>query len=61
MSATGTALTPIVGHPGDVDDPMKPKGPVNKVYGFLRSIPTWVLWIIVIVWSVPTLGLFVNS
>jgi alpha-glucoside transport system permease protein len=27
----------------------------------LRSIPTWVLWLIVLVWCVPTLGLLVNS
>ena len=25
------------------------------------GIPTWVLWLIVIVWCVPTLGLLVNS
>ncbi len=31
------------------------------VYRFLRSIPTWMLWLLVIVWSIPTLGLLVNS
>lgn len=31
------------------------------VYRFLRAIPTWVLWIIVVVWLTPTLGLLVNS
>ncbi|NIO58614.1 MAG: ABC transporter permease subunit [Acidobacteria bacterium] len=31
------------------------------MYGFLRSIPTWVLWILVIIWSIPTFSLFVNS
>ena len=31
------------------------------VYRFLRSIPTWVLCLIVLVWSVPTVGLLVNS
>ena len=36
-------------------------GPTGGVYRFLRSIPTWVLWVIVIVWCVPTFGLFVNS
>jgi alpha-glucoside transport system permease protein len=30
-------------------------------YRFLRSIPTWVLWILVIVWVTPTLGLLINS
>ena len=33
----------------------------NRIYGFLRSIPTWFLWILVMVWSVPTFSLFVNS
>ena len=36
-------------------------GIIDRVYNFLKSIPTWVLWIIVVVWSIPTLGLFVNS
>ncbi|WP_419842204.1 carbohydrate ABC transporter permease [Candidatus Poriferisodalis sp.] len=31
------------------------------IYGFLRRIPTWVLWLIVIVWSLPAGSLFVNS
>jgi alpha-glucoside transport system permease protein len=33
----------------------------GRVAGFLGSIPTWVLWFLVIVWTIPTLGLFVNS
>jgi alpha-glucoside transport system permease protein len=33
----------------------------GAMYRFLRSIPTWVLWIIVAVWITPTLGLLVNS
>lgn len=36
-------------------------GAVDRSYNFLKSIPTWLLWIIVVVWSIPTLGLFVNS
>ena len=28
---------------------------------FLRNIPTWVLWLLVLVWLIPTFGLFVNS
>ena len=36
-------------------------GIVNRVYAFLRGIPTGILWLIVVVWSIPTLGLFVNS
>jgi len=43
-------------------DPSAPKtSNTGGVYRFLRSIPTWVLWLLVIVWCVPTLGLLVNS
>ena len=39
-----------------------PRRPIGKtIYGFLRSVPTWVLWILVLLWTIPTLGLFVNS
>jgi alpha-glucoside transport system permease protein len=41
-----------------VIDPSRAGG---RVYRFLRSIPTWVLWAIVVVWLTPTLGLLVNS
>ncbi|MDH3753384.1 MAG: carbohydrate ABC transporter permease [Acidimicrobiia bacterium] len=37
------------------------QGVGGVIYGFLRNIPTWVLWLIVMVWSLPTVGLFVNS
>jgi alpha-glucoside transport system permease protein len=33
----------------------------KRTYAFLRSIPTWVLWLLVILWTIPSLGLFVNS
>ena len=33
----------------------------GPVYRFLRSIPTWALWLLVVVWLTPTMGLFVNS
>ena len=33
----------------------------TAIYGFLRRIPTGVLWLIVVLWSLPTLGLAVNS
>ncbi len=36
-------------------------GIIDRIYSFLRAIPTGVLWLIVVVWSIPTLGLFVNS
>ncbi len=34
---------------------------IDRAYNFLRSIPTGVLWILVVIWSIPTLGLLVNS
>jgi alpha-glucoside transport system permease protein len=36
-------------------------GAVGRWYSFLRTIPTWVVWLLVILWSIPSLGLFVNS
>jgi len=58
MSTTAPVLSDT-GPAGGPDD--APSGPINRAYAFLRSIPTWILWLIVIVWSIPTLGLFVNS
>ncbi|MFV0306306.1 MAG: carbohydrate ABC transporter permease [Desertimonas sp.] len=40
---------------------VNPQRSASGVYRFLRAIPTWVLWLLVIVWTVPTFGLFVNS
>jgi len=31
------------------------------VYRLLKAIPTWALWILVIIWSIPTGSLFINS
>lgn len=42
-------------------DSSRPRSVVDRIYGFLRGIPTWILWLLVIVWSVPTFGLFLNS
>ncbi|MGA0971250.1 MAG: carbohydrate ABC transporter permease [Ilumatobacteraceae bacterium] len=36
-------------------------GVVDRVYRVLRAIPTWVLWLIVVIWSLPTLSVFINS
>ncbi len=71
---SSTAPTPVVADSQRTDDvepmgdleggPGRPGGkggPVARIYGFLRSIPVWVLWLLVIAWSLPTLGLFVNS
>ena len=33
----------------------------GRVAGFLRGIPTWLLWFFVVVWTIPTLGLLINS
>ncbi len=32
-----------------------------RLQRFLGSIPTWILWALVMVWSLPTFSLFVNS
>ena len=32
-----------------------------RIYGFLRGIPTWALWFLVLIWTLPTFGLLVNS
>ena len=31
------------------------------VYRLLKAIPTWALWILVVIWSIPTGSLFINS
>lgn len=36
-------------------------GVVDRVYRVLRAVPTWVLWLIVVIWSLPTLSVFINS
>ncbi|MEM9564904.1 MAG: carbohydrate ABC transporter permease [Actinomycetota bacterium] len=33
----------------------------SRIYKFLSGIPTWVLWIIVTVWTLPTASLLANS
>ncbi len=49
-----------------------PKGPLGDrpgradrtgkfIYRLLGSVPTWLLWFLVFVWSIPTVSLFVNS
>ena len=55
-----TTTTPIRSASGQ---PAGGKSPsvIDRTYNFLRSIPTGVLWILVVIWSIPTLGLLVNS
>jgi alpha-glucoside transport system permease protein len=31
------------------------------VYRFLRAIPTWVLWLLALLWTIPSLGLVVST
>jgi hypothetical protein len=48
--------------PSKIADPMAGgPGAVNRIYGIMRSVPVWVLWLLVVVWSIPTLGLLINS
>jgi alpha-glucoside transport system permease protein len=46
---------------GIVDPDRPTRGAGGAVYRFLRAIPTWVLWLLVLVWSIPTVGLLINS
>ena len=36
-------------------------GPIERIYATLRRVPTIILWLIVIVWSLPSLSVFINS
>ena len=40
---------------------LQPRTVGQRIYGVLRGIPTWVLWLVVAIWSLPTFSLFVNS
>ena len=46
---------------GVVNPDQRNKGAGGALYRFVRSIPTWVLWLLVVVWSIPTIGLLINS
>jgi alpha-glucoside transport system permease protein len=46
---------------GVVNPDQRDKGVGGGLYRFVRSIPTWVLWLLVVVWSIPTVGLLVNT
>jgi alpha-glucoside transport system permease protein len=47
--------------PGIVNPDQRGNGAGGAIYRFLRSIPTWVLWLLVVIWSIPNIGLLVNS
>ena len=34
---------------------------VDRVHWSLTNTPMWVMWLIVLVWTIPSLSLFVNS
>ncbi len=54
-------MTATINPPTRVDN-SGGKQPLGKrIYSFLRAVPTWVLWILVILWTIPTFALFVNS
>lgn len=54
----GVVMTP----PGRVVDPTASDPSASgRVYGLLRRIPVGVLWLIVLMWSIPTISLLVNS
>lgn len=41
--------------------PDSSRGVGDRIHSFLSNIPTGLLWIMVVLWSIPTLGLFINS
>jgi alpha-glucoside transport system permease protein len=46
--------TPAGRHPG-----LEPVG--KRTHRLFSLIPTWVLWLVVLLWTIPSFGLFVNS
>jgi hypothetical protein len=63
MAAT---MSPVVSDPGAVDPDHALGGGgspslTDRIYGIFRSIPTGALWLIVLVWSLPSLGLFISG
>ncbi len=65
MAATSTASTTVdpvdSGGTQAAASVVGEDGGTARVYRLLSSIPTWLLWIIVMVWTLPTFSLFVNS
>jgi alpha-glucoside transport system permease protein len=33
----------------------------SRLYNFLAAVPTWILWLLVFIWTLPTFSLFINS
>jgi alpha-glucoside transport system permease protein len=38
-----------------------PTSPATRVHALIARVPAGALWLIVVLWSVPTVGLFINS
>jgi alpha-glucoside transport system permease protein len=57
MSINPSGIRPVQG--GGGFGAMEPVG--RKTHRLLAMVPTWVLWLLVLVWTVPTFGLLVNS
>jgi alpha-glucoside transport system permease protein len=60
-------MTSISEVPTGIREPV-PSGPGagrepagRRAHRFLAGIPTWILWILVFIWTLPTIGLLVNS
>ncbi len=61
-----SSITPVTSEGGRIGDaapdPMSGgSGPADRLYRFLKGVPTWTLWFIVALWSLPTVGLFING
>ena len=56
-----TATQPVMSEPGVAGTEGEDTSLSGRIYALLRGIPTWALWLIVVVWSLPTVGLFVNG
>jgi alpha-glucoside transport system permease protein len=58
-----STITTVQTDPGSVAPTQALDGPgvVGRIYGVLRGIPMWVLWGLVVLWSLPTVGLFVSG
>jgi alpha-glucoside transport system permease protein len=59
--ATATSPTTTDGLAPGIADSEHGDSLVDRLYRFFRGVPTIILWLIVVIWSIPTLGLFINA